>query len=145
MGPCVIPRPVPRLGPGINAFPTAEESDRAVEAIIRHLKESRTFRKLDADESGRGLEPQMVRAKFHVTNVTLYAEPKGAGSVTLAPVYKYQQGISGNACEENRQFWEATPSGQITMSITNPSGFAPFVEAFHRSKPFYVDFTEASE
>ena len=87
----------------------------------------------------------MVRAKFYVATVTLFQSPAGSGSVTLRPVYKYQQGVNGNACEENRQFWEATPSGEITMSITNPPGFEPFVDAFHAGKPFYVDFTEAPE
>jgi hypothetical protein len=87
----------------------------------------------------------MVRAKFNVVSVTLYQEPKGSGSVTLRPVWKYEQGVAGNACLENRKFWEATPSGEITLSITNPDGFAPFVEAFHAKKSFYVDFTEAPE
>jgi hypothetical protein len=87
----------------------------------------------------------MVRAKFFVRSVELYQSPAGSGNVKLSPVYKYQQGISGNACEENRQFWEATPSGEISMSITNPAGFEPFVKAFHANKPFYVDFTEAPE
>lgn len=87
----------------------------------------------------------MVRAKFRVTSITLYESPKDTGMVKLAPVYKYQQGISGNACEENRSFWEATPSGEITMSITNPEGFKPFRDAFHAGRPFYVDFTEAPE
>jgi hypothetical protein len=87
----------------------------------------------------------MVRAKFFVRAVELFSSPPGSGCVKLAPVYKYQQGISGNACEENRKFWEATPSGEISLSITNPEGFKPFVEAFQRNKPFYVDFTEAPE
>lgn len=87
----------------------------------------------------------MVRAKFYVRSVELYQSPTGSGMVKLGPVYKYQQGITGNACEENRKFWESTPSGEISMSITNPEGFKPFVDAFHAGKPFYVDFTQADE
>lgn len=60
----------------------------------------------------------------------------------LAPVYKYEQGVSGNACKENQSFWEATPSGEIQLHINNPAGFAPFIAAFHAKKAFYVDFTE---
>lgn len=87
------------------------------------------------------LDDDMVRAKFYVRSMTLFQSPAGSGSVELMPVYKYKEGVSGNACEENRQFWE----GSITMSITNPLGFKPFFDAFHAGKPFYVDFTEAPE
>ena len=87
----------------------------------------------------------MVRAKFKITRVELYESPVGSGSVTLKPVYKYEQGVSGNACKENQLFWEATPNGEIQMHITNPAGFKPFIDAFHAKKPLYVDFTEAAE
>jgi hypothetical protein len=87
----------------------------------------------------------MVRAKFKITSVELYESPIGSGRVVLKPVYKYEQGVSGNACKENQQFWEATPSGEISLSITNPAGFKPFVDAFHAKKPMYIDFTEAPE
>lgn len=87
----------------------------------------------------------MVRAKFKVTSITLFETPEATGSVKLSPVYKYEQGVSGNACKENQSFWQATPSGEITMHISNPAGFKPFLDAFQRSKPFYVDFTEAPE
>jgi hypothetical protein len=87
----------------------------------------------------------MVRAKFKITNVELYESPVGSGRVVLKPVYKYEAGVTGNACKENQSFWEATPSGEISLSITNPAGFKPFVDAFHAKKPMYVDFTEAPE
>jgi hypothetical protein len=75
----------------------------------------------------------------------MFDAPRGTGSVKLSPVYQNKPGVSGNACEENRLFWEATPSGEITMHINNPAGFKPFADAFHKRIPFYVDFTEAPE
>lgn len=87
----------------------------------------------------------MVRAKFKITGIELFEQPEGSGRVKMQPVYKYEQGVTGNACTENQTFWQATPSGEITLSITNPAGFEPFIKAFHAKKPMYVDFTEAPE
>lgn len=87
----------------------------------------------------------MVRAKFKITAVELFDQPEGSGRVKLQPVYKYDPAISGNACEENKTFWQATPNGEISLSITNPAGFEPFIKAFHAKKAMYVDFHEAPE
>ena len=38
---------------------------------------------------------------------------------------------------ENGQFWTATPSGQISLQINNPDGYA----VFEQGKAYYVDLT----
>lgn len=39
--------------------------------------------------------------------------------------------------EENKAFWQATPSGQLDMSITNPAAFG----SFEPGREYYLDFT----
>jgi hypothetical protein len=41
---------------------------------------------------------------------------------------------------ENAAFWSATPSGQITMTISNPDA----AELFELGESYYVDFTPAA-
>lgn len=66
----------------------------------------------------------MVRAKFKCqSNVD--------GMVVLNPVY--------SGCEENKTFWEHTPAGTITLTITNTAAR----DQFEPGKEYYVDFTPA--
>ena len=51
----------------------------------------------------------------------------------MTPVY------SSDPNHENKAFWDATPSGSITLWINNPAGFA----TFEVGKEYYVDFTPA--
>lgn len=67
-----------------------------------------------------------VRAKFKVIN-------KEGNMVKMLPVY------SEDPNHENKKFWDATPSGDITMYITNPAA----VDQFEAGKEYYVDFTPA--
>ena len=53
----------------------------------------------------------------------------GSGEVKLEPVI--------NNSKENKQFWEYTPSGSITISIDNNKAF----DAFEVGNEYYVDFT----
>lgn len=74
-----------------------------------------------------------VRAKFRITNVELYEQPKGAGNVKLT---------AGNDKESDNTDWSQwTPSGSIQMMITNPEAFKVFMDAFNAGKRFYVDFS----
>jgi len=57
-----------------------------------------------------------VQARFFVSAVTLYAAGS-AGMVKLAPVTRG---------EHNRQWASATPSGEITLNITNTDAFGWF-------------------
>lgn len=69
-----------------------------------------------------------VRAKFRVHAVT----PHTWGTeVMMHPVY------SGS--EENKSFWEATPNGEIRMTIKNETA----AKHFDVNGEFYVDFIKA--
>lgn len=73
-----------------------------------------------------------VRAKFYVTSIQHHhtgRPEKVCAEVKLAPVY-------GDA---NKPWSEATPQGQIAMTITN----AAAIDAFELGKEYYVDFTPA--
>lgn len=59
-----------------------------------------------------------------------FAQP----TVKLQPVYAPDDDGS-----ENHKFWQASPSGEITLSINNPAG----AETFELGKEYYVDFTRA--
>lgn len=58
--------------------------------------------------------------------------------VTLQPVIA--QNAKGEPETENASFSKYTPSGQISMSITNPNAFGFFAQGAE----FYVDFTPAA-
>lgn len=72
-----------------------------------------------------------TRAVFIVTSVTQYAGFAGS-TIIFSPVNP-QLGSS-----DFKQFWEATPNGEIKMQITNPDA----AQQFKPGKEFYVDFTE---
>ena len=75
-----------------------------------------------------------IRAKFSVWGVVKDTE-YNTERVELHAVY----GNSDEDNEENNQFSEATPVGDLHMTISNPSaqGF------FEQGKEYYLDFTEA--
>lgn len=73
----------------------------------------------------------IVRAKFKVRALELYAEPKGSGCVKLAPV------TSGS--EENKKFYSYTPSGEIVLMTVNPEA----MKQFEPGAEYYVDFEKA--
>lgn len=86
-----------------------------------------------------------VRAKFKVTGIdrtkSMKRNPDGSYSpaevrtVRFAPVYG-----EGGPDEENRKFWDATPSGEIKLGCANLEA----AEQFELDQEFYVDFTPAS-
>lgn len=74
-----------------------------------------------------------IRAKFRVH---LLEKNRGGGTgglVKLSPVY------STDAEHENKQFWDATPTGEISMWINRDQAFS----AFRENAEYYVDFTLA--
>ncbi len=71
-----------------------------------------------------------TRAKFRVHNLTKY---DWGTEVFMSPVY------SDDPNSENRAFWDATPTGDIRMTIKNEAA----AQLFEKSKEYYVDFTPA--
>lgn len=71
-----------------------------------------------------------VRAKFRVSEVSMYSETYG--KVKL-------QAIHETDTPENERFTKATPNGTIEIYIDNP----PALEQFKPGKFLYVDFTHA--
>lgn len=72
-----------------------------------------------------------MRAKFNVSQTVTYA---GGSTVTTLLA------VTDTANPENKAFWEATPSGTIEITISNPSA-RDFLKV---GEAYYVDFTEAS-
>lgn len=75
-----------------------------------------------------------VRAKFKVHSITTSARwngPGHMGTVKLMPV--------NGGSEENKKFYEASPSGQIELGTINEQALAQF----GIGQEFYVDFTPA--
>jgi len=75
-----------------------------------------------------------IRAKFECTTI----QSKDWGEeVRLYAVH----GNDDKDNEENNQFSEATPSGNLEMTISNPAAKGFFKEG----KDYYLDFTEADD
>lgn len=92
----------------------------------------------------------MVRAKFKLNSFTteLHQRPgkKEDGSpdwqnpvpvekrtLNFTPVY------SDKPNSENKQFWDATPSGSLQLGVVNPEAW----EMFELNKEYYLDFSPA--
>lgn len=72
-----------------------------------------------------------VISKFKCTAVST---PGESGSVQVE-----LNAITGTKSEENKAFWQATPSGSISLSITNPDAF----NQFEAGEEYYVTFEKA--
>lgn len=75
-----------------------------------------------------------VRAKF-TCNAKIPSH--GSTAVFFNAVYSNRD---GTRAEENKAFSDATPSGNISLSIADGK---PALEAFEIGKSYYVDFTPA--
>ena len=84
----------------------------------------------------------MIRAKFRLTEQKNSADsrlidgeykPAILASLVFIPV--------GDDTQENKKFWDSTPSGRIEMDVLNPEA----IEGFEVMKEYYVDFTEVPE
>lgn len=78
-----------------------------------------------------------MRAKFKVTSITQTAHWNKPGeslfTLSLQPV--------SSGSEENKRFYEATPGGEIKLSVLN----AAIGQQFPIGKEVYVDFTPADD
>lgn len=75
----------------------------------------------------------MVRAKFECSEIEEINDRDGKPvqqTVRFFPVYA--------ETGENKAFWDATPSGEIRMTINNRNAFGEF----KRGRKYYVDFIE---
>lgn len=70
----------------------------------------------------------MVRAKFVCRSVTDYG---AQADVEFYAVY--------DGSEENKRFWQATPAGNIKLSIVNKAA----ADQFQPGKQYYIDLTPA--
>jgi hypothetical protein len=78
-----------------------------------------------------------MRAKVHVTNVTKPYD--GAELVEMSPVVSGET-FGPNGESENNTYARYTPSGAISLTITNPALHGKF----ERGQELYVDFTPVS-
>ena len=79
-----------------------------------------------------------VRAKFFVAEVTEYAH--GSYRVVLRAVTKH----GPHDPADNEFFWDATPSGELTLSLSGTAGKGAF--EYYRArmgKDIYIEMTEA--
>jgi hypothetical protein len=89
-----------------------------------------------------------VRAKFRVDGIDLrqgsVKTENGYESITLptvrlSAVTGHEAGATPEDAAENTSFWDATPQGQCSLTITN-GGAAEF---FELGKSYYLDFSKA--
>jgi hypothetical protein len=74
-----------------------------------------------------------VRGKFKVTKITRNYYNLEDAEIALSAVYSQNP--------EDQSYSAATPSANITMSVSNPAA----VEKLALGKSFYVDFTAIDE
>lgn len=74
----------------------------------------------------------MIRAKFYVNSKTEMHD--GNHQINLLAVF------SPDPNHENRKYWEATPNGQISMTIAKPE----VVSLLTVGQEYYVDITPAN-
>ena len=73
-----------------------------------------------------------MRAKFKYDRKEVVTYPHGEyTTLIMGPV-------TGNS-EENKSFWNATPSGELKINIANKKA----IEFFELGKEYYLDFTKA--
>jgi len=72
-----------------------------------------------------------VRAKFKVDSMVGFQH---GASIQMTPVY------STDPDHENKQFWDATPSGSFQMWVNNPD----CISHLHPGQEVYIDITPAA-
>ena len=77
-------------------------------------------------------EERMVRGKFTLQAVTKHHWSPTAQTFVFRAIYD-------TTTEENRRFSQATPTGELTMTVDNP----PAQEFFELGKTYYLDFSKA--
>lgn len=65
-----------------------------------------------------------------------HTTPMELRTLKFTPVYH-----NNDPDHENRQFWQATPSGEIRLGTVSPEAWSQFTYG----KAYYIDFSEAPE
>jgi hypothetical protein len=79
-----------------------------------------------------------TRAKFQCQRIE---NTKYAGGESSVLVFTAVTPYNSEDTAINKAFWEATPNGEIKITISNKKA----VEQFQPGKQYYVDFTEIEE
>ncbi|WP_316184761.1 MULTISPECIES: hypothetical protein [unclassified Bradyrhizobium] len=79
----------------------------------------------------------MVRAKFFVEDIRHNDVPgtDQYATITMKPVFGTY--ADGDVEGTNKSWSKWTPSGQLSITITNPDA----IDAFEKGKAYYLDFT----
>mgnify|MGYP003394640823 CR=1 FL=1 len=89
--------------------------------------------------SRKGNTAMTVRAKFFCSEITKTGwSQEGVPIVGGAVTFKFKAVYSNKPDHENKAFWDATPSADLSMIITNPAG-----QIFELGQEYYLDFTPA--
>ncbi len=88
----------------------------------------------------------MVRAKFKVVEVRRMMSSKkvsvdGRDMWTPCEMQTIRLNPVSSGSEENKKFWEATPSGAIELGVINEEAW----KGFELDKEYYIDFTLAEK
>lgn len=97
-------------------------------AIVGMFVEIRHHRRVNATEKGEG--GMSVRAKFRCTGAE---EVEGVEGISVL-----LQAVTDDS-PENKSWSKYTPSGTLTMVVTNPAASSQFVYG----NSYYLDFTDA--
>ena len=109
-----------RFGPGPKGIPARGPVRSLAEVVQEQLEKE---------------ENMKVRAKFTVDSIERRKRWDGEEQQTVK-----MSPVSGNESEENRKFWEATPTGKLEIGCAK----AETAGLFELGREYYVDFTPAN-
>lgn len=87
----------------------------------------------ERDVTAKTRKKSMVRAKFKLQEMKIVASNPDEVSAVMTFNAVYGDG------KENKEWSKYTPSGQLTMTVTNPGA----VSKFQVGCEYYLDFTKA--
>lgn len=93
------------------------------------------------EKLGRKEEKKMLVAKFKVSSIgrQMGSRQTPEGKYEPAEVQSINmQAVSGSASEENKTFWEATPTGEIKLGMLNENAWS----FFDLNEEVYVYFSK---
>lgn len=78
-----------------------------------------------------------IRAKFFCKEIIRTGwSDNGTPKLGSAVVYKFAAVYSNDPNHENKAFWDATPSAELSMTITNADA-----QVFELGQEYYLDFS----